>query len=192
VVSLSSGHDKQSRDNTFSPASVNLPESSVEMDNKIPNNESSTDRISTPPPLCNLDMEVIRNLPSDVFSELNEIYRGKLIDYIANWKNTSESSSPSGNSFLEQKGKLFRFISVSITLLKLVTHAFNLFLLAATNNEEELSYSEPIPQINLFSKNKVSIFPYFIISYLILDDLLELAFIFLRFFPYLILIKILN
>lgn len=192
MVSLSSGHDKQSRDNTFSPASVNLPESSVEMDNKIPNNESSTDRISTPPPLCNLDMEVIRNLPSDVFSELNEIYRGKLIDYIANWKNTSESSSPSGNSFLEQKGKLFRFISVSITLLKLVTHAFNLFLLAATNNEEELSYSEPIPQINLFSKNKVSIFPYFIISYLILDDLLELAFIFLRFFPYLILIKILN
>ncbi|XP_068467802.1 DNA repair protein REV1 isoform X4 [Phaseolus vulgaris] len=121
------GHDKQSRDNTSRHASVNLPESSVEMDNKIPNNEASTDPISTPPPLCNLDMEVIRNLPPEVFSELNEIYRGKLIDYIANWKDTSESSSPSGNSFLEQK---------------------------AINNEEELSYSGPIPQSNLLSKNK--------------------------------------
>ncbi|KAG2375417.1 DNA repair protein [Vigna angularis] len=102
-------------------------ESSVEMDNKIPANEASIYPISTPPPLCNLDIEVIRNLPPDVFSELNEIYRGKLVDYIANWKNTSESSSLSGNSFFEQK---------------------------AINNEEELSYSEPLPQGNLSSKNK--------------------------------------
>jgi len=110
VVSLSSGHDKHSRDNTPSPACVNLPESSVEIDNKIPTSEASTDPISTPPPLCNLDIEVIRNLPSDVFSELNEIYRGKLVDYIiANSKNTSENSSLSGNSCLEKKGKLFLF-----------------------------------------------------------------------------------
>ncbi|WVZ12425.1 hypothetical protein V8G54_016955 [Vigna mungo] len=121
------GNDKHSMDNTSSLACVNLLESSVEMDNKIPANEASTDPISTPPPLCDLDIEVIRNLPPDVFSELNEIYRGKLVDYIANWKNTSESSSLSGNSFFEQK---------------------------AINNEEELSYSEPIPQGNLLSKNK--------------------------------------
>ncbi|XP_027914406.1 DNA repair protein REV1 isoform X2 [Vigna unguiculata] len=122
------GHDKHSRDNTPSPACVNLPESSVEIDNKIPTSEASTDPISTPPPLCNLDIEVIRNLPSDVFSELNEIYRGKLVDYIiANSKNTSENSSLSGNSCLEKK---------------------------AINNEEELSCSEPIPQDNLLSKNK--------------------------------------
>ena len=56
------------------------------MDNKIPNNQASTNPISTPPPLCNLDVEVIRNLPPEVFSELNEIYGGKLIDYIANSK----------------------------------------------------------------------------------------------------------
>lgn len=109
VVALSLGNDKHSRDNTSSLACVNLLESSVEMDNKIPANEASTDPISTPPPLCNLDIEVIRNLPPDVFSELNEIYRGKLVDYIANWKNTSESSSLSGNSFCEQKGKRFLF-----------------------------------------------------------------------------------
>jgi len=126
LVSLSSGHDKQSRDNTSRHASVNLPESSVEMDNKIPNNEASTDPISTPPPLCNLDMEVIRNLPPEVFSELNEIYRGKLIDYIANWKDTSESSSPSGNSFLEQKGKFVCFISVSYILYSNLQHMLSI------------------------------------------------------------------
>ena len=106
VVSLSSGHDKQNRDSICSRACRDLPGSSVEMDNKIPNNQASTNPISTPPPLCNLDVEVIRNLPPEVFSELNEIYGGKLIDYIANSKSTSENSSPSGNSFLEQ-GKLF-------------------------------------------------------------------------------------
>lgn len=100
------GHDKQNRDSTCSRACRDLPGSSVEMDNKIPNNQASTNPISTPPPLCNLDVEVIRNLPPEVFSELNEIYGGKLIDYIANSKSTSKNSSPSGNSFLEQ-GKLF-------------------------------------------------------------------------------------
>ncbi|CAJ1924447.1 unnamed protein product [Sphenostylis stenocarpa] len=127
VFSLASDHDKQSRDSTSSHACIDLRESSVEMDIKIPNNEARTDPISTPPPLCKLDMEVIRNLPPDVFSELNEIYGGKLIDYIANRTNTSESSSPSGNSSLEQE---------------------------AINNEEELPYSEPIPQNNLLSTNK--------------------------------------
>ncbi|KAH1164534.1 hypothetical protein AAZX31_01G228900 [Glycine max] len=120
------GHDKQNRDSTCSRACRDLPGSSVEMDNKIPNNQASTNPISTPPPLCNLDVEVIRNLPPEVFSELNEIYGGKLIDYIANSKSTSENSSPSGNSFLEQ----------------------------AIKKEEELSYSKPVPQNNPLSKNK--------------------------------------
>lgn len=106
VVSLSSGH-KQNKDSTFSRGCRDLQGSSVQMDNKVPNNQASTDPISSPPPLCNLDVEVIRNLPPEVFSELNEVYGGKLIDYIANRKSTSEISSPSGNSVLEQEGKLF-------------------------------------------------------------------------------------
>ncbi|TKY71257.1 DNA repair protein REV1 [Spatholobus suberectus] len=125
------GHEKQNMDSTSSRACRDLQGSSVQMDNKIPNNQASTDPISTPPPLFNLDVEVIRNLPPEVFSELNEIYGGKLIDYIANSKSTCESSSPSGNSFLEQE-----------------------VLVAAINKEEELSYSESMPQNNLLSKNK--------------------------------------
>ncbi|XP_029130864.1 DNA repair protein REV1 isoform X2 [Cajanus cajan] len=124
------GHEKQNMGSTSSRACRDLQGSSVVMDNKIPNNQASTDPIPTPPPLCNLDVEVIRNLPPEVFSELNEIYRGKLIDYIANRNNKSESSSPSGNSFSEQ----------------------------AINKEEELSYSEPIPQNNQLSKNKAKQF----------------------------------
>ncbi|RDX93279.1 DNA repair protein REV1, partial [Mucuna pruriens] len=120
-------NDKQNMDSTSNCACRDLQGSSVQMDNKIPNNQASTDPISTPPPLCNLDIEVIRNLPPEVFSELNEIYGGKLIDYIANRKSTSESSSPSGKSFLDQE---------------------------TINKEGELSYSELIPRNNLLSKDK--------------------------------------
>lgn len=77
------------------------------MDDKILSNRASGDPISTPPPLCHLDVEVIRNLPPEVFSELNEIYGGKLVDFIAKGKGTCESASSLGNSFLEQEGKLF-------------------------------------------------------------------------------------
>ncbi|KAK7405827.1 hypothetical protein VNO78_07437 [Psophocarpus tetragonolobus] len=119
--------DKQNSDSTSSHACRDLQRSSVEMDSNIPNNQANTGLISTPPPLCNLDVEVIRNLPPEVFSELNEIYRGKLFDYVANRKSTNQSSSPSGNSHSEQ---------------------------AEINKEEELSYSEPIPENNLLSKNK--------------------------------------
>ncbi|KAL2349558.1 hypothetical protein Fmac_003558 [Flemingia macrophylla] len=122
-------HDKQNMGSTSSRACRDLQGSSVEMDTEIPNNQARThDSISTPPPLCNLDVEVIKNLPPEVFSELNDVYGGKLIDYIANKKNTSESSSHSGHSLLE---------------------------LEEINKEEELSYSEPIPQKNLLSKNEV-------------------------------------
>ncbi|KAK7308091.1 hypothetical protein VNO77_41686 [Canavalia gladiata] len=118
-------HDKQhNMDGTSSHGCRDLQGSSVQMDNKIPNNQASTDPISTPPPLCNLDVEVIQNLPPEVFSELNAIYGGKLIDYIANGKGTSEGSRTPGNSFLEQ------------------------------DKEEELLYTELITQNKLLSENK--------------------------------------
>ncbi|KAK7308786.1 hypothetical protein RJT34_05017 [Clitoria ternatea] len=121
------GYDNQNMDGTSNCECRDLQGSSVQMDNKIPNNQSSLNSISTPPPLCNLDVEVIRNLPPEVFSELNEIYGGKLIDYIADRKDTSESSSPLGNSFSEQE---------------------------AMNKEEEMSCSEPNPLNELLSNNK--------------------------------------
>ncbi|XP_027361078.1 DNA repair protein REV1 isoform X4 [Abrus precatorius] len=117
------GHDQPNTNGTSGCGGRDLPVSSVQRDNKISNNQASINPISTPP-LCNLDVDVIRNLPPEVFSELNEIYGGRLIDYVANGKGMSESSSPSGNSFLEQE-----------------------------NKEEELLYSESITKNKLLSEN---------------------------------------
>ncbi|WJX59924.1 hypothetical protein P8452_45192 [Trifolium repens] len=113
------GHDKQNMDGTSVHECRDLRGSSVQMDNNIQDNQASVDRISTPPPLCHLDVEVIRNLPADVFSELNEIYGGKLVDYITKGKGISESSSSLRNSLLEKE---------------------------AINKEEELLDVEPILQ----------------------------------------------
>lgn len=106
VVSLSSGQDKRNMFDTSVHECRDPQGSSVQMENNIQNNQATADPISTPPPLCHLDVEVIRNLPPEVFSELNEIYGGKLVEYIAKGKGTSESSSSLRNSFLEQEGKL--------------------------------------------------------------------------------------
>ncbi|XP_045813210.1 DNA repair protein REV1 isoform X3 [Trifolium pratense] len=116
---MSNGHDKQNMDGTSVHECRDLRGSSVQMDNNIQNNQSSADRISTPPPLCHLDVEVIRNLPAEVFSELNEIYGGKLVAYITKGKSISESSSSLQNSLLEKE---------------------------AINKEEELLDVEPILQ----------------------------------------------
>ncbi|KAJ1388369.1 UmuC domain [Sesbania bispinosa] len=113
------GHDKQNMDGISSPECRDSQGSSVQIDKKIQNNQASSDPNTTPPPLCHLDVEVIQNLPPEVFSELNEIYGGKLVDYIAKGKGTSESSCSLQNSFLEQE---------------------------AIDKEEELLYLEPIPR----------------------------------------------
>lgn len=111
MVSLSSGHNKQNMDGTSIHECRDSQGSSVQMENNIQNNQASVGPSSTPPPLGHLDAEVIRHLPPEVFSELNEIYGGKLVDYIAKGKGVSESSSSLRNSFLEQESKHF---SVSI------------------------------------------------------------------------------
>ncbi|KAF2294603.1 hypothetical protein GH714_013322 [Hevea brasiliensis] len=48
-----------------------------------------------PPSLYDLDMGVIESLPSELFSELNEIYGGKLVECIAQSKGKREDSSGS-------------------------------------------------------------------------------------------------
>ena len=49
----------------------------------------------SPPPLCNLDIGVIRSLPPELFSELNEIYGGKLIDLLSKSRDKNEVFSSS-------------------------------------------------------------------------------------------------
>lgn len=44
----------------------------------LPNSEGQMNQDSTLPPLCDLDMGVIESLPPDLFSEINDVYGGKL------------------------------------------------------------------------------------------------------------------
>lgn len=48
--------------------------------------EPSLSSNSAPPPLSDLDFGVIGSLPPEIFSELNEIYEGKLVDFVAKSK----------------------------------------------------------------------------------------------------------
>lgn len=79
---------------------------SIEMDNNISNGEAFLNQVSEPPPLCHLDKEVLESLPPEIFSELNDIYSGKLIDLITKSKGKSENiSSSSSNSHVQVEGE---------------------------------------------------------------------------------------
>lgn len=81
-------------------------ERSVQMDNKLSSCQASSNQ--TLPPLCHLDMGVVENLPPELFSELNETYGGKLVDFIAKNKCRSENTSSSlCNSPYKTEGDLF-------------------------------------------------------------------------------------
>ncbi|XVE49265.1 hypothetical protein DITRI_Ditri01bG0069000 [Diplodiscus trichospermus] len=66
--------------------------------NGASNGESCSNQISNAPPLCHLDMGVVESLPSELLSELNEIYGGKLVDLIAKSKGEAEEAERSCNS----------------------------------------------------------------------------------------------
>ena len=63
--------------------------------NNTSNSEGCSNQISNAPPLCHLDMGVLESLPSELLSELNEIYGGKLVDLIAKSKGQGENSTSS-------------------------------------------------------------------------------------------------
>lgn len=107
MVSLSSGHDKQNADGPSVHECGNLPGPSVPMENNIQDNQARAGPISTSLPLSGLDKEVMRNLPPELFLEFNEIYGGKLADYITKEKGISENSNALQNSLLENEGKHF-------------------------------------------------------------------------------------
>ncbi|CAK8539097.1 unnamed protein product [Lathyrus sativus] len=113
------GHDKQNADGPSVHECGNLPGSSVPMENNIQDNQARADPMLTTPPLSGLDMEVMRNLPPELFSEFNEVYGGKLADYITKGKGISENSCALRNSLLEKE---------------------------AIKKKEELLDVEPIPQ----------------------------------------------
>ncbi|KAI4295713.1 hypothetical protein L6164_035729 [Bauhinia variegata] len=94
---------KQKIDGTSGQACRDSPGPSVQIDNKVLNHQAGFDLIAMLPPLYHLDVEVIKNLPPELFSELNENYGGKLVDFISKGKGISENISSFGSPLLERE-----------------------------------------------------------------------------------------
>ncbi|KAL5855432.1 hypothetical protein ACOSQ4_005234 [Xanthoceras sorbifolium] len=84
--------------------SINAIEHSVHMDHNLSNSHECLNQVMALPPLCHLDLGVLENLPPELFSELNEVYDGKLTDFIAKKRGVAENTSSSlCNSLLEHE-----------------------------------------------------------------------------------------
>ncbi|XP_017971803.1 PREDICTED: DNA repair protein REV1 isoform X4 [Theobroma cacao] len=68
---------------------------SVLRTNNTSNGDGCSNQILSIPQLCHLDMGVVESLPSELQSELNEMYGGKLVDLIAKSKGQGENSTGS-------------------------------------------------------------------------------------------------
>ncbi|XP_021285553.1 DNA repair protein REV1 isoform X2 [Herrania umbratica] len=68
---------------------------SVLRTNNTSNGEGCSNQGLSIPLLCDLDMGVVESLPSELLSELNEMYGGKLVDLIAKSKGQGENSTGS-------------------------------------------------------------------------------------------------
>lgn len=53
---------------------------------KLSSARTHDNRTSMLPPLCQLDIEVIKNLPPEIFSEMNDMYNGKLYDFMKKYE----------------------------------------------------------------------------------------------------------
>ncbi|KAL0542076.1 hypothetical protein IC582_022165 [Cucumis melo] len=86
-------NEKQSNSGTLDQLSTDPISHPIQMENNQHHSEALNP--VSPPPLCNLDIGVIRSLPPELFSELNEIYGGKLIDLLAKSRDKNEVFSSS-------------------------------------------------------------------------------------------------
>lgn len=107
--------------------------------------ETSSIHVSVPPPLYDLDMEVIECLPPELFSELNQIYGGKLVEFIAQSKGKSEKSRNSPCiPYHEVKGNFSCHISDAVLIFQ--SHD-GLIFLATTGCSERPLASTFIPNM---------------------------------------------
>lgn len=77
----------------MSEGGADVIQHSVQMDLNLSTGQDSLNQVSAVPPLCDLDVGVIENLPPELFAELNGIYDGKLLDLITKNRDKSENVS---------------------------------------------------------------------------------------------------
>ncbi|KAH0977898.1 hypothetical protein GBA52_027617 [Prunus armeniaca] len=94
-VAFTVDHLTDCEDQRTDGTSGQLCDDSLGIQTPVGNHQSSGEptlnQVSAPPPLCHLDLGVIESLPPEIFTELNGIYGGVLVDFVA--KNKRENTS---------------------------------------------------------------------------------------------------
>ncbi|CAL2279264.1 unnamed protein product [Prunus armeniaca] len=94
-VAFTVDHLTDCEDRRTDGTSGQLCDDSLGIQTPVGNHQSSGEptlnQVSAPPPLCHLDLGVIESLPPEIFTELNGIYGGVLVDFVA--KNKRENTS---------------------------------------------------------------------------------------------------
>ncbi|XP_034227355.1 DNA repair protein REV1 isoform X4 [Prunus dulcis] len=94
-VAFTVDHLTDCEDRRTDGTSGQLCDDSLGVQTPVGNHQSSGEptlnQVSAPPPLCHLDLGVIECLPPEIFTELNGIYGGVLVDFVA--KNKRENTS---------------------------------------------------------------------------------------------------
>ncbi|BFG41961.1 hypothetical protein CerSpe_282340 [Prunus speciosa] len=94
-VAFTVDHLTDCEDRRTDGTSGQLCDDSLGIQTPVGNHQSSGEptlnQVSAPPPLCHLDLGVIESLPPEIFTELNGIYGGVLVDFVA--KNKQENTS---------------------------------------------------------------------------------------------------
>ncbi|XP_031272688.1 DNA repair protein REV1 isoform X2 [Pistacia vera] len=107
LTSTSASTEEKSNISRMSEGGTDAIQLSVQMDLNLSTGQDSLNQVSAVPPLCDLDVGVIENLPPELFSELNGIYGGKLFDLITKNRDKSDNiSSYSSNPPHELEGAL--------------------------------------------------------------------------------------
>ncbi|XP_039158194.1 DNA repair protein REV1 [Eucalyptus grandis] len=124
------GLEGQKVDGASSDMFPHLAQNSNQVDDSPSDCKASLDQSITRPALCHLDIGVIKSLPPEVFSELNDAYGGKLVAFVSKGKGKSNSkgdgevsgSSPSMHSQQVVKGWCFSLINLSLATFSLATN----------------------------------------------------------------------
>lgn len=96
------------------------------VDNHQSSGEPSQNQVSAPPPLCHLDLGVIESLPPELFTELNGIYGGKLVEFVA--KNKREFGATTSHERVD--GIFLSYLPTQPTLLCFFWCLINLLVLS--------------------------------------------------------------
>lgn len=126
--------------------------------------EPTLNQVSAPPPLCHLDLGVIECLPPEIFTELNGIYGGVLVDFVAKHKRENTSATVSHK---QANGNIFfltcLFIADPIYISSSPDGHVGFIYLGARNGGGRPLFNDVVPGNEIAVENEVN-FPTYALS----------------------------